>query len=66
MAKDEEGVKDGQDRRLVKGAAVLQPCQVPADSHNRVEEAPAAEQDNDDDTLQVQGRFLGGNIDGIE
>ena len=66
MAKDEAGMNDGQERRLVKGAAVLHPRQLPADSQNRVEEAPIEEQADYNDELQVRGLFLGGHLDGVE
>ena len=66
MAKDEDGANDGQERRLVKGAAVLNPHPVLQDSHNRVEEAPNVEQIDNEVEHHVQDLLLGGNLDGIE
>ena len=66
MAKDEDGGNDGQERRLVKGAAVLNPRPILQDSHDRVEEASNVEQVVNEVEHHVQDLFLGGDLDGIE
>ena len=60
MENVEDGGNDGQERRLVKGAAVLNPRPILQDSHDRVEEASNVEQVVNEVEHHVQNLFLGG------
>ena len=66
MEKVEDGGSDGQERRLVKGAAVLNPRPILQDSNDRVEEAANIEQVVNEVEHQVQNLFIGGDMDGLE
>ena len=62
----EDGGNDGQERRLVKGAAVLNPRPILQDSTDRVEEVANIEQAVNEVEQQIQDLFIGGDLDGLE
>ena len=66
MDNAENGGNDGQERRLVKGAAALNPRPILQDSTDRVEEVANIEQAVNEVEHQIQDLFIGGDLDGLE
>ena len=67
MDNAENGGNDGQERRLVKGAAALNPRPILQDSTDRVvEEAANIEQVVNEVEQQIQNLFIGDDLDGLE
>ena len=66
MDNAEDGGNDGQERRLVKGAAALNPRPILQDSTDRVEEVANIEQVVNEVEQQVQNLFIGDDLDGLE